>query len=191
MVIPYLALLALVGIERLVELRISRANARAALENGGIERGQRHFRVMKLLHTAFLIGCAVEVVLLDRPFIPALGVAMLVLALAAQGLRYWAIGTLGRQWTVRVIVVPGRRVVTGGPYRYLRHPNYLAVVVEGLAIPLIHSAWLTALTFTVLNGLLLWVRIRCEESALAQHCDYGQHLGARPRWLPWAPMPKE
>ncbi len=180
----YTAFLLLLGAERLVELIISRRNAAWALGRGGLEYGQRHFVWMKLLHSAFLAACVLEVWLLARPFLPALGWPMLALALAAQGLRYWAVTTLGRRWNVRVIVLPGEPAVAGGPYRYLRHPNYLAVIVEGLAVPLLHGAWITALSFTLLNGLLLAVRIRCEERALARHCDYRRRLARRGRLLP-------
>ena len=187
MVIPYLAFLALLALERLVELHISRRNAARAFARGGVEVGQRHFRVMKLLHGAFLGACAVEVLLLQRPFVPALGWPMLGLALGAQALRYWAIASLGPHWNVRVIVVPGARAVTSGPYRWLRHPNYLAVAIEGVAVPLIHSAWWTALGFSAANAALLAVRIRCEERALAEHCDYDARLGGRRRFLPARP----
>ena len=80
----------------------------------------------------------------DRPFIPWLGWSMLVLVVLAQALRWWCIRTLGVRWNTRVIVVPGLPLVTGGPYRWLRHPNYVAVVVEGIALPLVHTAWVTA-----------------------------------------------
>lgn len=184
MVTAYLAFLALLGLERLVELRISRRHAAWALARGGVEVGRRHFRVMTLLHGGFLAACAAEVVLLGRPFVPALGGPMLGLALAAQALRYWAIASLGPHWNVRVIVVPGAQAVTRGPYRWLRHPNYLAVALEGVAVPLIHSAWWTALGFSLANAALLAVRIRCEERALAQHCDYDARLGGVHRFLP-------
>jgi methyltransferase len=187
MVIPYLAFLALLALERLVELHISRRNAARAFARGGVELGQRHFRAMKLLHGAFLGACAAEVLLLQRPFVPALGWPMLGLALGAQALRYWAIASLGPHWNVRVIVVPGARAVTSGPYRWLRHPNYLAVAIEGVAVPLIHSAWWTALGFSAANAALLAVRIRCEERALAEHCDYDARLGGRRRFLPARP----
>jgi methyltransferase len=183
-VTAYLALLAALAAERLVELRISRRNAAWARARGGVEVGQRHFPAMAALHTGFLIACAAEVVLLGRPFVPALGWPMLALAAAAQALRYWAIASLGARWNVRVIVLPGAPVVSSGPYRWLRHPNYLAVVLEGFAIPLIHSAWLTAAGFSAANAMLLAVRIRCEERALARHCDYGARLGALPRFVP-------
>jgi methyltransferase len=122
---------------------------------------------MVALHTGLLVGCAVEVVALDRPFLPWLGWPMLALVVASQALRWWCIRTLGVRWNTRVIVVPGLPLVTGGPYRWLRHPNYVAVVVEGIALPLVHTAWITAVLFTALNIPLLAVRLRCEEAALA------------------------
>nr|WP_210422680.1 isoprenylcysteine carboxyl methyltransferase family protein [Cryobacterium sp. BB307] len=155
------------GVERLVELVISKRNAERAFAAGGIEYGQKHFPWMVALHTGLLAACIAEAVLLDRPFIPALGWPMLVLVILSQALRYWCIAALGRQWNTRVIVVPGLHLVATGPYKWLRHPNYLAVVVEGFALPLVHTAWLTALTFTVLNAvLLLGFRIPTEERAL-------------------------
>ena len=103
-----------------------------------------------------------------RPDVSAgLAWSMLVLVVAAQGLRWWCIATLGRRWNTRVIVVPGLAPVTGGPYRLLRHPNYVAVVVEGVALPMVHGAWITAVVFTVANAALLRVRIRAEDAALA------------------------
>jgi methyltransferase len=122
---------------------------------------------MVALHTGLLAGCLLEVHWAHRPFVPALGWPMLAVALAAQGLRWWCIGTLGPRWNTRVIVVPGLPLVAGGPYRWLRHPNYLAVVAEGVALPLVHSAWAAALAFTVLNSVLLHTRLRCEDAALS------------------------
>jgi methyltransferase len=126
---------------------------------------------MVVLHTGLLAGAVAEVVLADRPFLPWLGWTMLAVVLASQGLRWWCITTLGHRWNTRVIVVPGLPLVASGPYAWLRHPNYVAVVAEGLALPLVHSAWVTALVFTVLNAALLRVRIRTEDDALrALHC---------------------
>lgn len=184
MVTAYLVFLGLVALQRLAELALSERNARRALAQGGVESGQRHFRAMKLLHGAFLIACAAEVVLLERRFRPAVGVPMLGLALAAQGVRAWTMHALGPRWSARVIVVPGSPVVTTGPYRFLRHPNYLAVAVEGFAIPLVHGAWLTAAAFSLVNAALLAVRIRCEERALSAHGADAGRLEARPRFLP-------
>jgi methyltransferase len=162
----FTALVAAVGLERLAEMVVSKRHAAWAFARGGVEAGRGHFPVMVALHTALLVGAVVEVVAVDRPFLPALGWPMLALVLLAQGLRWWCITTLGPQWNTRVIVVPGASLVVAGPYRLLRHPNYVAVVVEGLALPLVHTAWVTAVVFTVLNLVLLSVRIRVEEQAL-------------------------
>ncbi|MFI9787263.1 isoprenylcysteine carboxyl methyltransferase family protein [Kitasatospora sp. NPDC051984] len=164
--IAYTVLVALVAVERLAELLVARRNAAWSLARGGVEYGRRHYPPMVALHTGLLVGCLLEVRWAGRPFLPVLGWPMLALALGAQGLRWWCIATLGPRWNTRVIVVPGLQLVAGGPYRWLRHPNYLAVVVEGFALPLVHTAWLTALTFTVLNSLLLATRLRCEDAAL-------------------------
>jgi methyltransferase len=162
----FTALVAAVGVERLAELVVSKRHAVWAFSRGAVEYGQGHYPVMVALHTGLLVGAVAEVWLLDRPFLPTLGWTMLALVVGSQALRWWCIATLGRQWNTRVIVVPGLPLVCRGPYRLLRHPNYVAVVVEGLALPLVHSAWLTAAAFTVLNAALLRVRIRVEEAAL-------------------------
>ena len=168
MVSWYVLLIALVGLERLAELVVARRNLAWSRERGGIEFGASHYPLMVVLHVGFLVGCLAEVILLDRPFIPALGWTMLAILIAAQALRWWCISTLGPRWNTRVIVIPGAPRVTGGPYRLIPHPNYVAVVAEGIALPLVHGAWITALTFTVLNALLLRKRISIENSALAR-----------------------
>ena len=175
----YVVLIAAVACERLFELTLSRRHARAAFARGGLEYGSGHFRVMSVMHTAFLLACVLEVVLLERPFMPWLGWPALALVATAQALRYWAISTLGDRWNVRVIVVPGEAAVRGGPYRFLRHPNYLAVIVELAALPLVHGAYLTAMAFSLANAVLLGVRIRCEEQALRTHCAYDEHFARR------------
>jgi len=162
----YTVLVLAVGVERLVELVVSKRNAAWALERGGVESGRGHFPVMVLLHTGLLVGCLVEAWWSDRTVDPLLAWSMLVLVVASQVLRWWCIATLGRQWNTRVIVVPGLPLVERGPYRFLSHPNYVVVVVEGAALPLVHGAWITALVFTVANAALLTVRIRTEEQAL-------------------------
>ena len=167
MVIFWYALLVLVAGVRFVELGVARRNRAWAMERGGVESGAEHYPVMVALHTALFVGCLLEVPLADRPFLPWLGWPMLVLLAGAHALRWWCIRTLGPQWNTRVIRVPDAPLVTGGPYRWLRHPNYVAVVVEGFSLPLVHTAWVTALAFTVLNGLLLRVRLGVENEALA------------------------
>ncbi|MGB8403586.1 MAG: isoprenylcysteine carboxyl methyltransferase family protein [Mycobacterium sp.] len=163
----YLLLIAAVAVERVVELVVSRRNLAWSMAQGGTEHGFGHYPVMVVLHIGLLVGCVAEPLLLHRPFIPALGWPMLAVVVAAQILRWWCITTLGPQWNTRVIVVPGASRVIGGPYRWIPHPNYVAVVVEGFALPLVHSAWLTAAAFTTLNALLLRTRLRVENAALA------------------------
>jgi methyltransferase len=174
----YLALVTLVGAERLVELRLAARNARRARARGGLEFGRGHYRTMRLLHLAFLVSCPLEVLLLGRPFIAWLGWPMLAVVGCTMALRYWIVATLGDRWNTRVIVVPGDEPVRAGPYRWLRHPNYAGVVLELAALPLVHTAWLTALVFSVANALLLRVRIRVEEAALREHPSWGATLGA-------------
>jgi methyltransferase len=145
---------------------VSARHATALLRDGGVESGKEHFPVMVALHTALLAGCIAEPLALHRAFIPALGYPMLAVVLAANGLRWWCIATLGARWTARVIALPGQPLVRSGPYRWFAHPNYVAVIVEGAALPLVGSGWITAACFTVLNAVLLTVRIRCEVRAL-------------------------
>ncbi|MGV8876614.1 MAG: isoprenylcysteine carboxyl methyltransferase family protein [Rhodoglobus sp.] len=171
-VIAYLALVLGTGMERLFELRISQRNAAAAFARGGREYGQKHFPWMVALHTGLLLACIAEVLIAHRPFLLWLGIPMLIVTVGCQVARYWIIRSLGVQWNTRVIVVPGAgRVANRGPYRlkWLEHPNYLVVAVEGIALPLVHTAWVTAVVFTVLNAVLLLVfRIPTENRALRE-----------------------
>lgn len=165
--LAFTVLVLLVGLERVAELVVSVRNAAWSRERGGVESGQGHFPFMVVLHTGLLAGALAEA-WLRRPDVPSvLAWSMLALVVASQALRWWCIATLGRRWNTRVIVVPGLAPVRTGPYRLLSHPNYVAVVVEGVALPLVHAAWVTAVVFTVLNAGLLLVRIRTEEAALA------------------------
>ena len=164
----YLLLIAAVAAERVAELVVSQRNLAWSRARGGVEFGAGHYPAMVVLHTGLLVGCVVEVYALHRPFVGWLGWPMLAVVIAAEGLRWWCIATLGRQWNTRVVVVPGAQRVTGGPYRFISHPNYVAVVAEGIALPLVHGAWLTATVFTVLNAALLSTRISTENAALAR-----------------------
>ena len=165
--VAFTVLVALVGVERLAELVVSKRNAAWSLERGGVESGAGHYPFMVVLHTGLLAGALVEA-WVRRPDVPSLlAWSMLAAVVASQALRWWCIATLGRRWNTRVIVVPGLAPVASGPYRFLSHPNYVAVVVEGVALPLVHASWITALVFTLANAALLTVRIRAEDAALA------------------------
>lgn len=166
--LPYLVLVFAVGLERLAELVVARRNLAWSRTRSGVEFGARHYPFMVVLHVGLLAACLLEAELAHRPFVPLLGWAMFVVVLAAQGLRWWCISTLGHQWNTKVVIVPGAPRITGGPYRFLRHPNYVAVAAEGIALPLVHSACLTAVVFTVLNAVLMKVRVSVENQALAQ-----------------------
>lgn len=167
-VIAYSLLIAFTALERLYELKVSLRNAAWSFAHGGKEYGRGHYPFMVVLHTALLFGCVLEVWLLQRPFFPVLGTLLFVAAVGCQVLRWWCIATLGSRWNTRVIIVPGLARVNAGPYRFLNHPNYVVVVAEGLILPLVHNAWITAVVFTVLNAVLLTVRIRVENRALME-----------------------
>ena len=157
-------LIGAVAAERVAELVVSQRNLAWSRANGGKEFGAGHYPVMVVLHTALLVGAAIEA--RRRTFRPVVGLPMLGVAAAAQALRWWCIKTLGRQWNTRVVIVPGAGRVNAGPYRIISHPNYVAVIAEGVALPLVGGAWRTALLFTLANAALLRTRIRVEDEAL-------------------------
>ncbi|MGB0678316.1 MAG: isoprenylcysteine carboxyl methyltransferase family protein [Polyangiales bacterium] len=164
-------LVGLVACERLWELYLSRRHGAWARARGGQEFGREHYPWMVLLHTGLLVGMLAEVWLIQRTAPPlALAAAALALSVVAMALRYWCIASLGPRWNTRVVCVPGLPLVHKGPYRWLSHPNYVAVVLEGIALPMVHGAWRTAVCFTLLNAWLLTVRIRVESAALQQMC---------------------
>ena len=158
---------ALVATQRLLELVLSRRNERRVRARGAVERGRGHYPLMVALHALWIASTLVEGIL-RGPDVPALWPVPLALFLLAQALRYWSVFSLGESWNTRILVVPGAKLVRRGPYKYLDHPNYVVVVVEILAFPLIFGAWVTALVFTALNAALLYVRIREEDRALAE-----------------------
>jgi len=158
---------ALVGVQRLVELVLARRNERRARARGAVERGRSHYLFIVALHSLWLLATLIEG-LLRGPELPALWPIPLALFLLVQPLRYWALVSLGERWNTKILVVPGAKPIRRGPYKYLSHPNYVVVVVEILTCPLIFGAWVTALVFTVLNAAVLWVRVREENRALTE-----------------------
>jgi len=181
----FLALLILIAAERIVELFISKRNARAIIDKGGEEHGAGHYPVMVVLHTAIFPACFAEVLFFERAWSVPLAASMGCLLVLTMALRYWAISSLGSFWNTRVIILPNAEVVRKGPYRWMRHPNYLAVIVELAAIPLFHGAWISAVFFSVANAALLFHRIRFEESVLKTHCRDSENLHTKKRFTPF------
>jgi methyltransferase len=163
----YTLLVAAVAVERLVELVVSARHLAWARARGGVESGAGHYPFMAAVHSLLLVSCVVEVDAADRPFVPWLCWPMLAVVVGTQALRWWCVRTLGPQWNTRIVVIPDLPLIRRGPYRWLRHPNYVAVVVEVAALPLVHTAWLTAVAFSLLNVAVLSLRIPAEQRALA------------------------
>ncbi|MEP7287992.1 MAG: isoprenylcysteine carboxylmethyltransferase family protein, partial [Chloroflexota bacterium] len=176
-----------VGAGRLAEMRISRRNQAYLLQNGGKPVTEPYFHVMVAFHSAVLVASVIEVIALNRPFIPVLGIAMLAIFIACTALRGWVIRTLAQHWNVQIMNSLDLGVVESGPYRYIRHPNYVAVYVELIAVPLIHTAVLTALIGAAIHLWILYHRIRVEESMLMTNEAYRAVMGSKPRFIPRLP----
>jgi methyltransferase len=184
MVQLYLVLLLLVAAGRLIELARSRRNQLQLVEAGSLKTSDPGYKWMVALHTGVLVGCALEVTIASRPWIAALGFPMFLLFLGANAMRWWVIRTLGSRWNVEVMSSSRLGVVTAGPYRWIRHPNYTAVFVEMLALPLIHSAWITAFAGTALHVFVLRHRVTLEESVMRQDPAWQAAFNTRPRFVP-------
>ena len=183
-VIGFLALLALVGATRLLELGISRRHQRELASHGIVKRADPRYRWMVVLHAGVLLGAALEVVLLRRPFLPVLAIVAGIFFFLATALRWWVIRSLGAHWNVEVMASGNLGVVTGGPFRWIRHPNYLGVFVELVALPLIHTAWITAVLAAAGNAWVLRHRLRIEEPVLDANPVYRREMSGKPRFLP-------
>jgi methyltransferase len=183
-VIAFLALLLAVGLLRIFELGISRRHQKQMTADGATKVDEPQFPWMVFVHTAVLIGAALEVVLLRRPFIPVLGCLMLFLFLGANAVRFWVVRTMGKHWNVQIMNSMGLGVVTDGPFRFVRHPNYAAVFVEMVSLPLIHTAWITAVFACVGSLATISRRIALEESVLLANPAYRTAMAGKPRFVP-------
>jgi len=182
----FLVLVGAVGGCRIVELRLSRRHQRELAAGGAAVLPEAVFPAMVALHTGILAAAVLETLLLGRPFIGALAIPAVALVVLANALRFWVIATLGMQWNVRVVAsTPSLGVVTRGPYRFVRHPNYVAVFVELAALPLVHGAYLTAIAGALLHVAVLYRRIGLEESVLMADESYRRAFAAKPRFVPW------
>jgi methyltransferase len=183
-VITFLALLLAVGFLRIFELGVSRRHQQQMAADGATKVKEPQFCWIVFVHTGVLIGAALEVVLLRRPFIPILAAVMLLLFLAANAVRLWVVRTMGKHWNVQVMNSMGLGVVTDGPFRFVRHPNYAAVFVELVSLPLIHTAWITAVLGCVGYVATISQRIALEESVLFANPAYRTAMAGKPRFLP-------
>ena len=180
----FLILLAAVGVERLLELQVSRRHQRELATLGARKHKDTQYRWMVSLHAAVLVSAGLEVVLLRRPFIPWLAFSAAVLFALATLLRWWVIRTLGIHWNTEVVNSAPLGVINTGPFRWIRHPNYLGVFVELIALPLIHTAWVTAAFAGVGDLLVLRNRLRIEERVLESVPAYRAVMAGKPRFLP-------
>ncbi|MBI3895295.1 MAG: hypothetical protein HY313_05140 [Acidobacteria bacterium] len=180
----YILLLLIVGLLRLAEIRVSKRNQRRLAAKGVAKIPEPNFRWMVLFHIGILISAGVEVIAFRRPFIPVLALLMGLLFVAANSLRWWVIHVMSEYWNIQVMASAELGVVVDGPFRWIRHPNYVAVFTEMIALPLIHAAWFTALTGAVIHIEILSQRLRVEESVLLSNPRYMAAMGSKPRFLP-------
>jgi len=180
----YLGLLLVVALLRLYELLISRRHQREMLAHGAQKVADPRFRWMVFLHTSVLVGAALEVVFLHRPFYPVFAAVCFAIFVAANVVRWWVIRTLGEHWNVQVMNSTGMGVITDGTFRYVRHPNYAAVFVEMLVLPLMHCAWITAALGSAAHIAVLSQRLATEERVLFSDARYREAMAGKPRFVP-------
>lgn len=181
--IPFLIFISVLIIQRLLELGIARKNEKWMKEQGAREFGMKHYQYIVLMHALFFVVLVFEKVSFSRElsaFWPLLG----VLFVCAQMIRVWTISSLGRYWNTKIIVLPNVEVVRKGPYRLIKHPNYLVVSIELLVVPMIFGAYFTACLFTLLNVFMLSIRIPAEEKALRELTEYEGSFASCNRFLP-------
>jgi methyltransferase len=181
----FTGLVVAVAVGRLIELVISQRRRRGLRAQGASPVSERFFPAMVLLHAGILGGAIAEAWIAARPVIPWLAVPALALVFGASLLRWWVIATLGPHWNVRIMSSLSLGVVTDGPYRFVRHPNYVAVFVELTALPLVHGAFITAVAGAAAHVWVLAQRIRAEEEVLHRDPAYRASMGRKPRFLPW------
>lgn len=174
----------IVVVQRIGELVISKRNSNWMASQGGYEVGREHYKLIVFIHTLFFVGIWAEVLIFHaRP--PSWAWVPLLLFAGTQLGRYWCISSLGEYWNTRIWVVPGHKPKIAGPYKYLRHPNYVIVAIELLVFPVIFGAYLTAAIVTFINTLsLLLIRIPMEEYALKNVTDYEKEMGGKNRFFP-------
>ncbi|WP_318183696.1 isoprenylcysteine carboxyl methyltransferase family protein [Metabacillus idriensis] len=175
--------LVIIILQRLTELFIAKRNEAYMKTMGGEEYGQKHYPIIVAVHILFLFSLMIEVIVFNKEVSPLWLVILPIIAIT-QIIRYWAVFSLGSNWNTKIIIVPNLEVVSKGPYKFMRHPNYLVVAVEILFLPVLFQAYATAILFTVLNAAIMAIRIPAEEKALLQHTDYEELFMTKRRFLP-------
>jgi methyltransferase len=170
-------------IQRLTELMIAKKNEQWMKGKGAIEFGTKHYQVMVVMHVLFLVSFVAEKITFNRS-LSGMWVALLIVFAGTQILRIWAISSLGKFWNTKIIVLPKADVIRSGPYRYIKHPNYLVVSIEFLIIPLLFNAYITACIFSLINAIVLVARIRAEEQALRELTEYDGTFQSSNRFFP-------
>ncbi|MGZ4159476.1 MAG: isoprenylcysteine carboxyl methyltransferase family protein [Neobacillus sp.] len=181
--IPFLAFLAIIIVQRIIELFIARRNEKWMKQRGAIEFGRKHYRYIVWMHMLFFISLCLEKILFNRELSYIWPVLVLIFSIA-QIIRIWAIFSLGKYWNTKIIVLPNAGVVRKGPYRYIKHPNYFVVSIELTVVPLLFGAYITAVLFTFLNFIMLSIRIPEEEVALKKLTEYEGIFQNCNRFLP-------
>ncbi len=180
----YASLVLAVAAQRLWEVRRATRHTRVLLKRGGIAVGDEHYPAMATLHTLWLIACIAEASFRGVPPSIGLSITAFVVLAAGQSLRLLAMAALGERWTTRIVILPGHGPVTGGIFRYIRHPNYLGVFLELAALPLVFGCFNTAAFFSLANLALMLVRIPAEEKALEEAGGYQQAFAQKNRFIP-------
>jgi methyltransferase len=184
MTFAYISLLVIVGIGRLAELVISRRNQRKLEKQGVRKIHEPLFRLLVLLHGSILVCAGLEVLFLHRPLIPALAISMGIVFILSNVLRWWVIWTMAGHWNVEIMDSARVGVVSSGPYRWVRHPNYVGVVLEVFSLPMMHTAWITAIFGTLGYMEILRHRLKLENGALMANPEYRLVMGDKPSFFP-------
>jgi methyltransferase len=179
----FIGIIVAVILQRLLEVHLSDRHATEILQRGGKEHGDNLLGAVKVLQVSWWVAMIAEVWYFHRPFIPALASVALAATITGQVLRYLSMQALTWRWTLPIMTVPNLPVVKSGVYRYLRHPNWLGVILEIAFLPLIHSAYLTAFAFSLGNAWLMSQRIPAEEQALSENTNYAAVFANKPRFL--------
>lgn len=179
----FITFIAFLIVQRIAELLHAKRNEQWMKARGAFEVGKNHYKFIVLMHSLFFLSLIIEVILFEKG-ISAYFSFFLVLFILTQIARVWTIRSLGKYWNTKIIILPNKIAVSKGPYNYVRHPNYVIVVVEILVIPLLFNAFFTALVFSILNMIALTIRISAEERALMSRTNYRDVQKSKPRFIP-------